>query len=124
MSNSDKKTGEDFKAGHATHSAVRAKKLESLLVLLYRAFLNGETDLPAEIKAALLRRVTFSQEFALKIRMVQADFLDIGRQHVIGEWDSEHDLLFPQEDPIRNVNLDKGSLETLEAYKTMVLRLL
>lgn len=124
MNDSHKKDKEQNPMGDVADPSASGKKLEALLLLLYQAFLQGETDLEPEIKSSMFRRVNFSQEFALKVRMVQSDYLDTGRTNVTGDWDPEVDVLFPTEAPAIESGVAQGRQDTLEGYKTAVLGLL
>lgn len=124
MKNSDnnKKTAAD--TGDSADQMTLAKKLEALLLLLYQAFLKGETDLDPEIKASIFRRVDFSREFALKVRMIQSDYFDTGRKNTREEWNHEVDVLFPSEVPTTTTVPTIARQESIANYKAMVLKLL
>lgn len=124
MNNSGKDKKRRTQVGDVADKIALVKKLETLLILLYQAFLKGETHLDPEIKASLLRRVHFSQEFALKIRMIQSDYFDTGRQYNMGDWDPKLEVLFPPEAPQTAMEMTKERQETLEEYRVTVLKLL
>lgn len=124
MNDSDNNITTGADTGDGADQLALVKKLEALLILLYQAYLKGETDLEPEIKSSLFRRVNFSREFALKIRMIQSDYLDTGRENVQEEWNNEVDQLFPSEDPVAKTAPTKSRQETIANYKAMVLKLL
>jgi hypothetical protein len=100
------------------------KKLETFLILLYQAYLKGETDLEPQIKASILRRVNLNQEFALKIRMIQSDYFDNGRENFQGEWNNELDVLFVVAalKKLKPVSIERQDI--IRAYLEEVLKLL
>ena len=93
-------------------------------MLLYQAYLKGETDLEPEIKSSLFRRVNLSETFAIKIRMVQSDGIDNGRENFQGEWDNDLDVLFPSEEIQMESSLPTERKDLIASYKAKVLKLL
>ena len=102
----------------------QAKKLETYLILLYQAYLKGETDVEPVIKASIFRRVHLDQEFALKIRIIQSDYIDNGRKNFQGEWNNEHEILFAKVEPKKVKSLSKERQDAIRSYKAEVLKLL
>lgn len=108
----------------ASSDITPGKKLEHYLILLYQAYFKGETDLEPEIKASIFRRVNLDQEFALKIRMIQSDYIDNGHKNFQGEWNIELDILFPAVEPKKVKSLSIKREDAIHAYKAEVLKLL
>lgn len=72
------------------------KKLDAYLLLVYQAYLKKETQVEAETKTALRVRVKQDPELALKVRMMQLDYLAIEPLEMDGEWNEASDVLFPE----------------------------
>jgi hypothetical protein len=80
--------------------------------------------LEPQIKASILRRVNLNQEFALKIRMIQSDYFDNGRENFQGEWNNELDVLFVVAalKKLKPVSIERQDI--IRAYLEEVLKLL
>jgi hypothetical protein len=74
------------------------KKLASYLVLLYQGYLKKETVIEPEIKAAFWRIVQLQEDFPVKIRMMQMEYLGFETDNFNGPWDTVKDSLFPIKD--------------------------
>lgn len=100
------------------------KKLSSYLLLIYQAYLKKETQLEPEIKASLFRMIKLNQDFPLKIRMVQMDYLNPENEISAGEWDEKKENLFPWEGLETLLSLPKDREKTIAGYKETILQLL
>lgn len=100
------------------------KKLSSYLLLIYQAYLKKETQLEPQIKASLFRMVKLNQDFPLKIRMLQMDYLHPENEISAGEWDETKEILFPWEDLEIPLSLSEERGKTIDNYKETIIELL
>ena len=103
---------------------LRYKKLGGYLQLLYQAYLKKETPLEPEIKAAIWRMVQFQEDFPMKIRMLQLDYLSFETDNFDGPWDEVKDSLFPIKDACLLDTLTDQRKKEIGGYKEMVFGLL
>jgi len=107
----------------ATTSALLQKKLESYLLLLYQGYLKGETDIDSEIRTHFLSSVKQNEELALKVRMLQLDYLHLENVELEGEWDETTEKLFPEVEAV-DKPLDEAREKMLIEYKESIVELL
>lgn len=100
------------------------KKLGAYLVLLYQAYLQNETLLEPEIKAAFWRMVQLQEEFPLKIRMMQLELLNYETDNFDGPWDEVKDSLFPIKDFELLDSLTAEREKQIQKYKDDIFELL
>lgn len=104
-------------------NALLQKKLESYLLLSYQAYLKGETAIAPEIRTAFLSLVKQDKELALKVRMLQLDFLHLENLALEGPWNEATEVLFPKVEAL-DKPLDEGRQNTLNEYRDTILELL
>jgi len=107
-----------------SETQLRYKKLSANLLLLYQAYLQKETTLEPEIKASLWRMVQFQEDFPMKIRMMQLDYLSFETDNFDGKWDKIKDSLFPIKDAQLLDSLSAERKKQIQEYKAVVLELL
>ena len=130
MNDLHEKKENDFAGSETTennpHEETRLfyKKLGAYLVLLYQAYLQKETLLEPEIKAAFWRMVQLQEEFPVKIRMMQLELLNYETDNFDGEWSEVKDSLFPIKDhELRNA-LTAERKRQIQEYKEAIFELL
>ncbi|NAS12409.1 hypothetical protein [Poritiphilus flavus] len=94
------------------------------LLLLYQAYLNGETTLEPEFRMAIWRRARFDEEFPVKIRIAQMHHPEFGSDSF--DFDGENALedLFPEIGKQTKATPAKSRFELIQAYKEEVRDLL
>ena len=116
------KTGVSKKKASGSNELLH-KKLENFLLLYYQAYLKGETAIESEIRAAFLSLVKKDEDFALKVRMLQLDYLYLENVDMEGAWDEATEELFPEVEVV-DKPLDEARENTLIVYKKKVFELL
>ena len=114
------------KSGHdpRVETQLYYKKLSAYLLLGYQAYLQKETLLEPEIKAAIWRMVTLQEDFPVKVRMMQLDILGYEADTIDGPWNEVSDSLFPIKD---SEVLDAVTTERkaqIQGYKDVIFELL
>lgn len=107
-----------------SETQLRYKKLSANLLLLYQAYLQKETILEPEIKAACWRMVQFQEDFPTKIRMMQLEYLSFETDNFDGPWSKVKDSLFPIKNDIVMESLSTEREKQIKEYKDVVLELL
>lgn len=100
------------------------KKLETYLLLLYQGYLKAETALAPEIRAAFLNLVKQDEALALKVRMLQLDYLHLEDVVLEGAWDTANEKLFPRQDLETLKEISDAREKTLASYREEILQLL
>jgi len=129
MNDLSKKTEEEISkaipSGKVEHPSEEQllKKLDAYLLLIYQAYLKKETQLEPETKTALLNSVKQDEDFALKVRMMQLDYLNFENIELEGEWNEAKEVLFPIIDATLS-SLDEHRRKTIAGYKEIISDLL
>ncbi|WP_273568576.1 hypothetical protein [Maribacter halichondriae] len=112
--------------GNSPHEESRLfyKKLGAYLLLLYQAYLQKETVLAPEIKAAYWRMVQFQEGFPTKIRMMQLEYLGFETDNLDCPWDAVKDSLFPIKDFELQDALTAERESQIQEYKKEIMDLL
>lgn len=112
--------------GNSPHEESRLfyKKLGAYLLLLYQAYLQKETVLEPEIKSAYWRMAQFQEDFPMKIRMMQLEYLSFETDNFDGPWDEVKDSLFPIKDFELLDSLTAEREKKIQEYKDGILELL
>lgn len=130
MNDLHEKKENDFNGSETTENSphdetqLRYKKLSANLLLLYQAYLQKETVLEPEIKAACWRMVQLQEDFPMKIRMMQLDYLSFETDNFDGEWDAVKDSLFPIKDFEVLDSLSAERHRQIKEYKKEIFELL
>lgn len=130
MNDLHEKKENDFNGSETTENnphektALFYKKLGSYLLLLYQAYLQKETVLEPEIKAAYWRMVQFQEDFPMKIRMMQLEYLSFETDNFDGPWDEVKDSLFPNKDACLLDSLTAERSTQIQKYKDVIFELL
>lgn len=107
-----------------SETQLRYKKLSANLILLYQAYLQKETVLEPEIKAACWRMVQFQENFPMKIRMMQLELLSYETDNFDGDWDAVKDSLFPIKEDCHLDSLSGERENIIKEYKNEIFGLI
>jgi len=100
------------------------KKVETYLLLLYQAYLRGETRLEPNLQMAVWRKVKLHADFPTKIRLAQLQCLEISSDDIDAPWDIAKEKLFPEKDINFNVVVPKEQENIIKGYKEKIKTLL
>lgn len=130
MNDLHEKKENDFNGSETTENNPYAetqlfyKKLSAYLLLLYQAYLQKETLLEPEIKSAFWRMVQFQEDFPMKIRMMQLEYLSFETDNFDGKWNKVKDSLFPIKDHELLDSLSAERSTQIQEYKEAIFELL
>jgi len=130
MNDLHEKKENDFNGSETTedspHDQTRLlyKKLSANLILLYQAYLQKETLLEPEIKSAFWRMVQFQEDFPMKIRMMQLEYLSFETDDFDGPWETVKESLFPIKDACLLDSLTAKRKNEIQEYKREITDLL
>ena len=103
---------------------VHYKKLMAYLLLLYRSYLKGETNLEPALKMAIWRMVQLQKEFALKIQLAQSELTDTKKMNLDADWSDLNELLFPKKETTLQTELTSKQENLMKEYKAAALELI
>jgi len=107
----------------ASSQGVLQKKLENFLVLLYQKYLKGETTIEPQIQSAFLSLVQKNEDLAIKVRMMQLDYLKLENVSLEGKWNTAKEKLFPAIDFVEKP-LDARREKIITNYKETIFKIL
>lgn len=105
-------------------SQMHYKKLSAYLLLLYQAFLRGETLLEPDIKMGLWRMIQLNNDFRSKIRMTHLDYLQRDITNLEAPWEELNETLFPERNAFDANTLNEKKDSLIKEYKETVTELL
>ncbi len=105
-------------------SELHYKKLSAFLLLLYQAFLRGETSLEPDIKLALWRLILLNTDFRAKVRMAHLDYFQSDISNLAAPWEEVKETLFSKQLAFDTNTLSEEKNNLIKEYKETIADLL